>query len=99
MPRASLNLSTRSDLAVPGGPTSSSGSWAMAATSIRSIRSCLWTKKRPSDLLKLLEGPVLVEVGGDRGGRVRDGGVIRGAGGLGHGLSVVVVSGVIEGSF
>src|SRR5947209_5465001 len=54
MPRASLNFSTRSDFAVPGGPTSSSGSWATAATVIRSMTSCLWTKNRPSDTRKRL---------------------------------------------
>src|SRR6185436_820057 len=45
---ASLNLMTRSDFAVPGGPTSSSGSCATAATHIRSISGCLLTKNRPS---------------------------------------------------
>ena len=34
-------------MAVPGGPTSSSGSWATAATTIRSMSSCLATKNRP----------------------------------------------------
>src|ERR1044071_9334699 len=45
---ASLNLITRSLLAVPGAPTRSSGSWATAATHMRSISGCLATKNRPS---------------------------------------------------
>src|ERR1044071_8596946 len=48
MRSASLNLITRSLLAVPGAPTRSSGSWATAATHIRSISGCLATKNRPS---------------------------------------------------
>ena len=47
---ASLNLITRSDFAVPGGPTRSNGSWATAATHIRSISGCFATKNRPSDI-------------------------------------------------
>src|ERR1041384_1361778 len=48
MRSASLNLITRSLLAVPGAPTRSSGSWATAATHMRAISGCLATKNRPS---------------------------------------------------
>src|SRR5262249_9941189 len=51
---ASLNLMTRSDFAVPGGPHNSSGSCATAATHIRSISGCFDTKNRPSDNRNLL---------------------------------------------
>src|ERR1044071_82326 len=54
MRSASLNLITRSLLAVPGAPTRSSGSWATAATHMRSISGCLATKNRPSAVRKRL---------------------------------------------
>src|SRR6185503_16818346 len=68
---ASLNLITRSDFAVPGGPTSSSGSWATAATHIRSISDCLATKNRPSARRKRLIRSRSVEASRARSSAVR----------------------------